>query len=287
MPWSSIDCASHCLADQGRTTAFLAAISEVSAGAVVLDAGAGSGVLAVGAQKSGAARVIAVEKDAFLYDLLTWSVADQQLPIEVIHGDVSNVELPHVDVVVAEMLDVWLLEEDLMAALRSLASRHIVDGRTKLIPHGYTFNFEIGICDWSDQPMALKTPYYEWSFYQSSREWRTPRFRVLKDFPSFYSVDTLSTSLRGKLEFGIDLTITPRTASRLRAANAVRISGTAHLSEEVSLGRCGSMNAPFVFPIRSCSALEWRRGLRVSATMSGGLKSLGLNAGFKSLLPWE
>jgi predicted RNA methylase len=64
MTWSSLDLAGHCRADIDRTVAFEKALRRaVSPKDVVLDIGAGSGILSVLALRCGARRVIAVESD--------------------------------------------------------------------------------------------------------------------------------------------------------------------------------------------------------------------------------
>ena len=95
------------ICDRVRTGAFRRAIdSMVRPGDVVLDVGAGSGILSMFAARAGAARVYAVERT-------TVAVLAQELAaangfsevIQVIHGDVMDVELPErVDVIVSKWL---------------------------------------------------------------------------------------------------------------------------------------------------------------------------------------
>src|SRR5664279_4869594 len=91
--------------DQVRTEAFRRAIdSVVSPGDIVLDVGAGSGILSLFAARAGAARVYAVEQTSI-------AVLAQQLAaangvaeiVQVIQGDILDVEPPErVDVLVSE-----------------------------------------------------------------------------------------------------------------------------------------------------------------------------------------
>src|SRR6266516_354799 len=95
------------ICDRARTEAFRRAIeSVVRPGDVVLDIGAGSGILSLFAARAGAVRVYAVERT-------TAAVLAQELAaangvaeiVQVIHGDVMDVVPPErVDVIVSEWL---------------------------------------------------------------------------------------------------------------------------------------------------------------------------------------
>src|SRR4249919_1094887 len=95
------------ICDRVRTEAFRRAIdSVVRPGDIVLDVGAGSGILSVFAARAGAARVYAVEQTsiAVLAQELATANEVEQI-VHVIHDDVLNVEPPErVDVVVSEWL---------------------------------------------------------------------------------------------------------------------------------------------------------------------------------------
>jgi len=286
MAWSSVDCSSHCLADRRRTEAFLEVLGRVSEGSVFLDAGAGSGVLAIGAARVGAGRVIAVERDEFICDLLRWTAAEQGLNIEVMCGDVRDVTLPRVDVVAAELVDVWLLEEDLISVFKSLWNRAIIDERTLVIPSGYTFHFELGWCDWNAFAGNLRWPFYEWPFY-SGTDWSRPVFEPIVRCPDVAAISTKDVAVRDLVELRFDMAITRDVAENLITANAARLSGTLHLAPGVSLGECGSMNAPLVIPLSSYGGDAWEKGLSVYALLSGGLRSLRCRVGGLELLPWH
>ena len=65
--FSSVDAVAQCLLDRKRTEAFRKAITRaVKPGDLVLDAGTGSGILAMFAAQAGAERVIALERDPYL-----------------------------------------------------------------------------------------------------------------------------------------------------------------------------------------------------------------------------
>lgn len=87
--FSKSEIPSMCLRDLERSEAFRQAIRNVvKPGNVVLDAGAGSGILSLFAATAGARKVYAVEYDSGLADLLRQNVARNGFAevIEVIAG---------------------------------------------------------------------------------------------------------------------------------------------------------------------------------------------------------
>ena len=105
------------IGDRVRTEAFRRAIdSAVRPGDVVLDVGAGSGILSVFAARAGAARVYAVEQTSiavFAQELAAANgVADT---VQVIQADVLDIEPPErVDVIVSEWLGGFGIDEGML-----------------------------------------------------------------------------------------------------------------------------------------------------------------------------
>jgi SAM-dependent methyltransferase len=112
------------LRDRVRCEAYRQALlSAVRPGDVVLDMGAGTGLLSLFALQAGARRVYAVERTsiaAFARQLVEQNGAADR--IEIIQDDVENVQLPEpVDVLVSEWMGGCGVDENLLAPL--LASR--------------------------------------------------------------------------------------------------------------------------------------------------------------------
>ncbi len=126
--------------DRVRTDAFRRAIdSVVSPGDIVLDVGAGSGILSVFAALAGAGRVYAVEQTEIAVLARELAAANGVGEIvHVIHGDVSDVELPErVDVVVSEWLGGFGIDEGMLVPVITARDRWLKPGGV-MIPHSVT-----------------------------------------------------------------------------------------------------------------------------------------------------
>ena len=117
--------------DQIRTEAFKRAIEAVvRPGDVVLDVGAGSGVLSMFAARAGASRVYAVEQTSMAV-LAQELVAANGLSdvIEVIQGDVMDIEPPgRVDVIVSEWLGGFGIDEGMLVPVIAARDRWLKPG---------------------------------------------------------------------------------------------------------------------------------------------------------------
>ena len=128
------------ICDRVRTEAFKHAIeSVVRPGDVVLDVGAGSGILSIFAARAGAARVYAVEQTsvAVLAQELAAANGVSEI-VTVIQGDVTDVELPQrVDVIVSEWLGGFGIDEGMLVPVVAARDRWLEPSGT-MIPRSVT-----------------------------------------------------------------------------------------------------------------------------------------------------
>jgi hypothetical protein len=121
------------LRDRIRTEAFKAAIDAVvRPGDVVLDVGAGTGVLSLFAASAGAARVHAVERTSMARLAQELVVANgMQDVVQVIEGDLEEVELPgRVDVIVSEWMGGFGVDEGMLVPVLVARDRWLRTGGT-------------------------------------------------------------------------------------------------------------------------------------------------------------
>lgn len=120
------------LRDRVRCDAYRQAVAKsVKPGDVVLDAGAGTGILSLFAVRAGARKVYAVERTKivdFARQLLAANMAEERA--QIIHGDIETVELPEqVDLIVSEWMGGYGVDEGFLPAVLVARDRW-------LKPHG-------------------------------------------------------------------------------------------------------------------------------------------------------
>jgi predicted RNA methylase len=273
--WSSSDFPYQCLLDFKRTTTLQAAIhATVREGDVVLDAGAGSGILSFFAAQAGAEKVYAVEVDQHLATCLKRSVEQNGLvgTIEVIHGDAHSARLPRdMDVFICEMMDTGLMDEMQVTVINSLRQSGVLNSHSRLIPFQYETFVEFGYTDFSYYGFKLLMPKHDWSHYASGGNgWLSTAF-----YPHFEPYRTRLTDFQEPIEPEVEQRFS-LTASSSGLVNAVRISARAHLTKGLVLGATNALNGDKVIPLERETRVEEGSVYRaqVRYRMGGGLNSL-------------
>jgi len=125
------------LEDRPRTLAYKNAIETNDAvkNKIVLDVGAGTGILSLFCMKAGAKRVYAVEASNMAITLKkVVSMNDKDNIIQVIHSRIEDVELPEkVDVIVSEWMGFYLLHESMLDAVIFARDKFLKDDKLSIM----------------------------------------------------------------------------------------------------------------------------------------------------------
>jgi SAM-dependent methyltransferase len=124
--YDSLDIHRAMLRDAVRNDAYHAALTQtVRPGDVVIDVGAGTGILSMLAVQAGAAQVYAVERGAAAHVAVAMAAANGMADrIAVVQGDIERVLLPQrADVIVSEWLGVYGVDENLLAPVLTARDR--------------------------------------------------------------------------------------------------------------------------------------------------------------------
>jgi protein arginine N-methyltransferase 1 len=264
--WSSTLMPYECLKDEVRTRSFERAIKKVvKPGDVVVEVGAGTGILSFFASRAGASRVYAVELDADLVHALRASIAMNALQdvVEVISGNALEVPLPHADVVIAELIDTGLMEELQVPVMRELRKRGLILPSTRIIPQGYATSIQLVDCDDSFYGFRIALPKHEWPHYQiPNTGFLQTKITNVSDRVPVFAMDFASDELPDSVAAEVDLVVPSGTR-----ANGIRISGEAYLCESETLGATNALNGdkilpldPIVGPLRVHARVSYRHG---------------------------
>jgi hypothetical protein len=248
--WSKSDYPYMCLVDRKRTLAFQRAIStSVKPGDIVVEVGAGTGILSLFAASAGAITVHAIEIDALLAAALRRTAKANGFGgvIQVMEGDIRNVPLPEaVDVVIMEMIETGLFEESQAEVINLLHDRRVIGPNTKVIPSRYETFAELVHVDREFYGYEIHAPIHDWPFYDAAAQWEQIDITPLTRPESIGSFDFQTGPVCRMVQETV-----PFDVIDSGVINAVRVSGLVTLSEGEELGACNSLNGDKLISLSS------------------------------------
>jgi predicted RNA methylase len=269
--WGSSDFAYICLKDAVRTTSFQTAIKRtVQPGDVVLEVGAGTGILSLFAAAAGARKVYAVEIDEYLCEGLAETVRANGFTgvIEVVPGDAREIDLPAaVDVVIAELIDTGLVEETQIPVLNSLLERGVATTATRFVPDAYHTEVQL---IWMDEQLyghVIRAPRHEWPSFAGDDRWI--QFQALERSPRALVWSGRFAAGPHEPEVSRDLTLPVRPVGPV---NALKLCGRVVLAEGIQVGATSAMNGDKLLPLGREYELS-SVDLSISYGMGKGLRS--------------
>lgn len=271
--FSSLLFVGECLLDSERVSIFEKVIKKnVKRGDTVVDAGTGSGIMALFAAKAGAKKVFALEQSKGLSDLALRNVRENNLQeiIKVINTDVMDFKLPKdsdsTNLLIMEMLDTGLVEEQQIPAVLSLKENGVISEKTTILPNIIKCYLEI--------------INYDFDFYGFQMPFviQARNFGVLKKVKDVLSQIILyeTIDLKKINTDQVNKIISFESKSR-GVANAILLK-TNIVIDQIEYPATTDMNMPLVFPIDSVKInIGDRLSMRISYKMGSGFLNTETN----------
>lgn len=243
--WSSTDFPYACLRDRQRTRTLGEVVeATVRPGDIVLDAGAGTGILSLYAARAGARQVYAVEGDPVLCRYLRETVHRNGFDemIMVVEADVRTASLPAVDVALVEMIETGLVDESLVEAYNALVARGVIGSRTRCLPSAYRTLVQPVAVDDEFEGFHVAALRHDWSTYDGDADtWGTSSWTAAGD-----PVPVWSGAFDGQQ---IDPHVSVRMAVPDRRADALRLTGELTMPDGRTAADFPTLNGPKVIPL--------------------------------------
>lgn len=260
----------NCLIDKKRTQAFIRAIRDaIRPGDVVVDAGTGSGVLAMASVRAGAAHVYAIESDPSNIRWLTEAFVKNGYSdkITLIDGDATRCSLPkRANVIVCEMIATGLIEELQIPAMRNLLLSATQNCRV-VLKH-MTNRIALASSQQRLHGFIFPVPRYE---YPDEIELRST---LLSKSVPYCTVDFSNPPENDHVSWNRAIRV-----SKSGILNGLRIASESHFSNGKKLGATFAYAYPLVLPVEP---IEVRASdtvrVNVSYKLCGGFQNLSYSA---------
>ena len=234
----------ECLLDEKRVKKFKSAIKKsVKPGDIVVDAGTGSGIIALFAARAGAKKVYALELDPYIAKIAEHNVRANKLEhiVKVVNTDVRKFRLPQgevADILTMEMLDTGLIAEHQAGAIIKLRENKVINNKTKLLPERALFY--VAAIDYGFDFYGFLMPM----IVQARNDGVLPKIRHLMSSEQCYSdinfKEIRSIDYSGTLKLKI---------LRSGMVNAIRLSTVIFLNGR-KCNATSDMNMPVIIPIK-------------------------------------
>lgn len=270
--WSDTEYVYRCLADQQRTLAFKSAIEAVvKPGAVVVDVGTGSGIMAMFAARAGARRVYAVEVGKYLSEVSREifsesSFADRIVPLRIEASELNLSMLEKPDVVICEQVTTGLIGEPQGPVMNALKKAGVIDSKTVVIPAAISTSVALVQADYDFYGIDLRFPTFVDYFTKSFDR----KYEQLSDEKMGHSV-TFVQDFDEKVTINESLKVfRPGCANGLLMSSRTNFTGVSD-----TLGSCVSYCQPVILPLRDLNVMEGSIvQVSVEFEMAGGFDSL-------------
>lgn len=236
------------LSDARRVQPFAAAIQATCAGKVVLDGGAGAGIMSLLAARAGASKVYAIEKDATIARIAAANIERSGYGnVKLIVNDILELTADDIDgylpdVVISENLSTWQITEPQIAILNHINAR-LSHAETIRIP-AVVENF-VQLCEAQyvfESLVELTTHYFEFSGVREAVSLSAPELFTEIDF-----------SRSNSAYFRRALLIEATGAGMV---NSLRLTSFLRVYRDITLSGLDSLLPPVVVPLPRALAVR-------------------------------